>query len=92
MKMRKTKEPVVLHNVEIADAAAEGKAIARHEGMVIFVPFVVPGDVVDIALYKKKKNYAEGRAVALHKASPLRAELQCPHFGVCGGCKWQNMQ
>ena len=90
MKMRKTKEPLLLHEVTIESAAAEGKAVAHSEGMVIFVPFVVPGDVVDIAVYKRKKNYAEGRAVALLKPSPLRVEAQCPHFGTCGGCKWQT--
>ena len=53
--------------------------------------FVVPGDVVDIQLYKKKKHYAEGRAVKFHSLSDLRVEARCPHFGVCGGCKWQTM-
>lgn len=90
--MRKNKQDIILEDVEIVDAAAEGKAIAKVDGMVVFVPFVVPGDVVDLRVFKKKKTYAEGRAIALKKASPLRAELQCPHFGVCGGCKWQNMQ
>ena len=66
-------------------------AVARVDGMVVFVPFVVPGDVVDIQVYKQKKKYAEGRAVRFHKLSDLRVEAQCPHFGVCGGCKWQTM-
>jgi len=91
MKMRKTKQELILENVEITDAGAEGKAIARVDGMVVFVPFVVPGDVVDLKVFKKKKNYAEGRAIALKKASPQRVETVCPHFGVCGGCKWQTM-
>ena len=69
---RKNKDLPLLSAVEIIDAGAEGMAIARHEGMVIFVPFVVPGDIVDIQLYKKKKNYAEGRAVRILKESPLR--------------------
>ena len=72
------------------DAGAEGMAVARVDGLVVFVPFVVPGDVVDIQLYRKKKNYAEGRAIRFHKQSPLRVEPACPHFGVCGGCKWQT--
>ena len=92
MKMRKRKQEIILENVEIVDAAAEGMAIAKVDGMVIFVPFVVPGDIVDIKVFKKKKNYAEGRAIAIKKHSDKRAELQCPHFGTCGGCKWQNMQ
>ena len=81
----------LLEQVTIADAGAEGMAVARVDGLVVFVPFVVPGDVVDIQLYKKKKNYAEGRAVKFHSMSPLRVEQKCPHFGVCGGCKWQTM-
>ena len=73
------------------DAGAEGMAITRVDGLVVFVPFVVPGDIVDIQLYRKKKNYAEGHAVRLHQQSPLRVEQVCSHFGVCGGCKWQTM-
>lgn len=65
-------------------------AVAKVDGLVVFVPFVVPGDIVDVQLYKKKKNYAEGRAVRIRQASPLRTEPVCPHFGVCGGCKWQT--
>ena len=91
MKMRKPKQEIILADVEITDAGSEGNAIARVDNMVVFVPFVVPGDVVDIKVYKKKKNYAEGRAVAIKKLSPLRSEVRCPHFGTCGGCRWQNM-
>lgn len=88
---RRNKELPLLSGLEITDAGSEGMAVARHEGMVIFVPFVVPGDIADIQLYKKKKNYAEGRAVRILKESPLRVPPSCPHFGVCGGCKWQTM-
>lgn len=91
MKLRKTKQDIIYTDVEIIDAAAEGMSIAKVDGMVIFVPFVVPGDIVDIKVFKKKKNYAEGRAITIKQPSPKRAELQCPHFGICGGCKWQNM-
>jgi len=91
MKMKKTRQETILSDVEIVDAGAEGKAIARVDGMVIFVPFVVPGDIVDIKIFKKKKNYAEGRAIALKQPSPLRREAACPHFGICGGCKWQTL-
>ena len=87
----KNKELPLLEGVTIADAGAEGMAVARVDGMVVFVPFVVPGDVVDIQLYKKKKNYAEGRAVKFHSLSDKRVDAVCPHFGVCGGCKWQTM-
>ena len=91
MKMRKTKQEVVVTDVEVSDAGAEGKAIVRVDGMVVFVPFVVPGDIIDLKIYKKKKNYAEGRAIAVKRPSPLRVEAQCPHFGLCGGCKWQTL-
>lgn len=88
---RRNRELPLLEQVEITDAGAEGMAVAKVDGLVVFVPFVVPGDVVDIQLYKKKKNYAEGRAVRFHRQSALRVEPACPHFGVCGGCKWQTM-
>ncbi len=77
--------------VEIIDAGSEGKAVAKVDELVIFVPFVVPGDVVDIQITKKKKNYLEGKAVKFHKKSDLRIEPQCEHFGMCGGCKWQML-
>ena len=87
---RRNRELPLLEQVTIADAGAEGMAVAKVDGLVVFVPFVVPGDVVDIQLYKKKKNYAEGRAVRFHRYSDLRVDARCPHFGVCGGCKWQT--
>lgn len=89
--MRKTKQDIILYDVKIEDAGAEGMCVARVDGMVVFVPFVVPGDVVDIKIIKKKKNYAEGRVVEMKQESEKRVPLQCPHFGICGGCKWQNM-
>lgn len=88
---RRNKELPLLEQVEIMDAGAEGMALARVDGLVVFVPFVVPGDIVDIQLYKKKKNYAEGRALRILRPSPLRVTPSCPHFGICGGCKWQTM-
>ena len=88
---RRNKELPLLEQVTVADAGAEGMAVARVDGLVVFVPFVVPGDVVDIQLDKKKRNYAEGRAVRFHTLSPLRVDAVCPHFGTCGGCKWQTM-
>ncbi len=78
-------------NVTILDAGAEGKAIARVNDMVIFVPFVVPGDIVDIQVVSKRKSYCEGKAVKFHSYSDLRVEPFCKHFGTCGGCRWQNM-
>ena len=69
--------------------AAEGKAVARVNDLVVFVPYVVPGDVVDLQVKRKKNHYAEAVAVKFHERSSLRVEPFCRHFGVCGGCKWQ---
>lgn len=91
MKQKRQRSQEIIEKVEIIEAAAEGKAIAKIENMVIFVPFVVPGDIVDVQIIKKKKTFAEGKAIYFHKLSDLRVEAQCPHFGVCGGCKWQTM-
>ncbi|MCM1108096.1 MAG: 23S rRNA (uracil(1939)-C(5))-methyltransferase RlmD [Clostridium sp.] len=86
---RKRKEPIVLENVTITDVAAEGKALARVDDMVVFVPYVVPGDVVDLRVQRKKHRYCEAVAIRFHHYSEQRAQPFCPHFGVCGGCKWQ---
>lgn len=86
---RKRKELPILENVTIADVAGEGKAIARIDDMVIFVPYVIPGDVVDIQVTKKKHSYMEGRALRIVTPSPDRIAPMCSHYGVCGGCKWQ---
>ncbi len=88
---RKRKELPILEGVEISDVAAEGNALARVDGMVVFVPYGAPGDIADIKLLKKKKSYAEGRIVELRKPSVDREEPKCRHFGVCGGCKWQHL-
>ena len=69
--------------------AAEGKAIAKVNDLVVFVPYVVPGDVVDLQIKRKKNHYAEAEAVKFHEYSPVRAVPFCEHYGVCGGCKWQ---
>lgn len=92
MKQKRQRSQEIIEKVEIIEAAAEGKAIAKIENMVIFVPFVVPGDIVDVQIIKKKKTFAEGKAIYFHKHSDLRVEAQCPHFGVCGGCKWQTLR
>ena len=88
---RKRKEFPILENVTITDVAAEGKALARVNDMVVFVPFVVPGDVVDLKIRKKKHSYCEAEVVRFVKYSETRAEPVCQHFGVCRGCKWQNL-
>lgn len=86
---RKKKELPLLEKATITDVAAEGKAVAKVNELVIFVPYVVPGDVVDLQVKRKKNHYAEAVAVKFHEKSPLRTEPFCSHFGVCGGCKWQ---
>ncbi len=89
MSRKKKKDLPLLENIEITDVAAEGKALARVDDLVVFVPFVVPGDVVDLKVMRKKHHYAEAVAVHFHRYSSLRTEPFCKHFGVCGGCKWQ---
>lgn len=79
----------MLREIVITDVAAEGKALARVEDMVVFTQYAVPGDVVDIQVTKKKKSYMEGRVAAFHSYGERRCEAQCAHYGTCGGCKWQ---
>lgn len=86
---RKKKELPLLEKVTISDVAAEGKALAKVNDLVVFVPYVVPGDVVDLQVKRKKNHYAEAVAVKFYEKSPLRVEPFCQHYGVCGGCKWQ---
>ena len=86
---RKKKELPLLEKVTISDIAAEGKAIAKVNDLVVFVPYVVPGDVVDLQVKRKKNKYAEAEAVNFHEYSPNRAVPFCQHYGICGGCKWQ---
>ena len=81
-----------MEQVTITDVAAEGKALARVNDMVVFVPYVVPGDIVDLQVKRKKHSYAEAVAVKFYEYSPLRSEPFCKHFGVCGGCKWQCLK
>lgn len=88
---RKKKPLPILEGVTITDVAAEGKSLARVNDMVVFVPFAVPGDVVDLQVRKKKHHYCEAEVVRFVKYSERRAEPVCQHFGICGGCKWQNL-
>ncbi len=91
MSRKKTRKQF-FENIEVLDAGAKGKSIAKAEnGKIIFLSNAVPGDVVDIQTLKKRKAYYEGKATAFHKLSPKRAEPVCEHFGTCGGCKWQHM-
>jgi len=89
--VRRKKKNIVLENVLVEDYAAEGKSIARVDGKVVFIERVVPGDVVDIKLFKSKKDWAEGYPLQFHSLSKERVEPFCQHFGVCGGCQWQML-
>ena len=89
--MARKKKDIILENVRIESVAAEGKALAKVDGAVLFVPFAVPGDIVDVKVTKKKKNYIEGYILRLVTPSEHRIEPFCSHFGICGGCKWQPL-
>jgi 23S rRNA (uracil1939-C5)-methyltransferase len=89
--VRKKNKRVTIENIAVTDYAAQGKAIARHEGKVIFTEGAVPGDVVDLLLLKNKKDWAEAKVLKLVTPSEDRVEPFCQHFGVCGGCKWQML-
>jgi len=80
-----------IEDLEIIDAGAEGKAVGKKEGLTVFVPFAVPGDVVDVEVFRKKKSFAEARILHIKTKSQHRIEPKCAHFGLCGGCKWQIM-
>jgi 23S rRNA (uracil1939-C5)-methyltransferase len=90
MMGRRKKYPQI-NDLEITDIAAEGRAIGRHEGLVVFVPMAVPGDIVDVQIKRKRKNFMDGVIVRYKKYAENRAEPFCEHFGVCGGCTWQQL-
>ncbi len=89
---RRKKRPLpLLENLEIIDAGSDGKAVAKTDERVVFIPFGAPGDVVDVQVYKKKRQLYEARIKNFRKRSDLRVEAECSHFGLCGGCKWQHL-
>jgi 23S rRNA (uracil1939-C5)-methyltransferase len=88
---RKRKTLPILEGITITDVAAEGKAMARVNDQVIFVPFVVPGDIVDLQIVRKKHHYCEAKAIRYIKKSDIRVESVCKNFGICGGCKWLTL-
>lgn len=88
---RKKKPLPILENIQITDCAAEGKSLARVNDMVVFVPFCVPGDIVDLQVRKKRHSYMEAEVIRFVEKSAVREEPFCEHFRVCGGCKWQNL-
>ena len=90
--MARSKKPLpLLENITIEAVAAEGKCLFHWNDMVVFVPFCVPGDVCDVQIRRKKHSFAEGEVVRFREYSNVRATPFCAHFGVCGGCKWQNL-
>ena len=90
---KKNTDKIVFDHIKVLDAGAKGVSVAKApDGKVIFIPNVIPGDVVDVQTFKKRKAYYEGKAVKFHEFSEHRIEPICEHFGVCGGCKWQNMK
>ncbi len=90
--MGRKKKNLIFEELEIIDAGAKGKSIAKApDGKVVFIGNAVPGDVADIRTTKMKKSFYEGTATKFHKLSDKRVEPVCQHFGTCGGCKWQHM-
>jgi 23S rRNA (uracil1939-C5)-methyltransferase len=89
--VRKRKEQLLLEKVRITDIGSEGNAVARVDNQVVFVPMLIPGDVVDIRIVRRRKKYLEGIPVRFHEYSKDRIQPRCEHFGVCGGCRWQHL-
>lgn len=92
MKKQRRRQPISIKNIEIIDTANKGKSIAKHNGRAIFIQDGVPGDICDITVFKKRKKFWQARIDKIHNYSERRTEPKCEHFGVCGGCKWQNMK
>jgi 23S rRNA (uracil1939-C5)-methyltransferase len=89
--MNKVANNLVFENVSIIDIAEEGKGVGKADDFVLFVDKAVPGDIADVQVYRKKKNFGEAKILALKQASEYRTDAFCEHFGTCGGCKWQHM-
>ncbi|MBQ8494070.1 MAG: 23S rRNA (uracil(1939)-C(5))-methyltransferase RlmD [Alistipes sp.] len=88
---KRRKDYPLIEGLHITTLAAEGKAMGKHDNQVVFVPMTIPGDVVDVQIRKHHRRYMEGTVVRFVEKSPLRVEAFCEHFGICGGCKWQNL-
>lgn len=89
--MTKIKKNFTLENLEVIDISTEGKAIAKHDGLVVFIEGAVPGDIVDVMVHRKKNNFAEAKVQKIIRLSDNRVNPVCEYFGTCGGCKWQNL-
>ncbi|MFV0305948.1 MAG: 23S rRNA (uracil(1939)-C(5))-methyltransferase RlmD, partial [Moheibacter sp.] len=89
---RKKRKNILLKNIELLRAGAKGVSVGKtEEGKTVLVQDAVPGDIVNVLVHKKKSSYLQGRAIEILKESPYRTEAECEHFGICGGCKWQNL-
>lgn len=89
---RKKQKNILLKNIELLRAGAKGVSVGKtEEGKTVLVQDAVPGDIVNVLVHKKKSSYLQGRAIEILKESPYRTEAECEHFGICGGCKWQNL-
>jgi 23S rRNA (uracil1939-C5)-methyltransferase len=88
---RRRAKPQIAEQLEVKDYAAEGKSLGYYNNKVVFVENSIPGDIADVLLYKNKKDWAEGYIIKMHQPSPLRMPAFCSHFGICGGCQWQNL-
>ena len=90
--MARRNKRIILEGLEVIDAGAKGKAVAKAaDGRVVFINNAVPGDVVDVQTHKKRKSFYEGSAISFLKLSDKRVTPKCEHFGTCGGCKWQHL-
>ena len=92
MRNSNKKQLPILEAVNIIDASSDGQAVGKVDDFVVFIKGAIPGDIVDVQITRKKNKFREGTAINFHKYSEKRAEPVCSHFGVCGGCKWQNME
>ena len=92
MPRKNRRKLIEIENIEIIDTASKGKSVAKHDGRVIFIKGGVPGDICNIKVFKRRKKFWEAEINNIIKESPFRREPKCEHFGVCGGCKWQNMK
>src|SRR5690606_31175136 len=89
---RKNRKEIFLENIEVLRAGAKGVSIGKTpEGKTVLIQDAVPGDLVNVSVFKKKSSYLEGKAVEILRPSEYRVNPKCIHFGVCGGCKWQNL-
>ncbi len=91
MRKMDKKPPQIVENIAVIDASSDGQAVAKTEEYVMFIKGAVPGDVVDVQITRKKSKYREAKTITVKQRSDKRVDEVCSHFGVCGGCKWQNM-